>query len=460
MGDEFLYKQGNKDMQMNSLVNQDILLDQSKDDDFRDFHHIFIRFTNLFNEQKYDYFVETMRELANLIFQRESQFIFFDTQSPSILQIFFQQCADVLQQSPDEIKETIFLHFHELIKNKSFSQSFANFKGDLMLINYYQKISENANNLIIDILMFMKLSPHFPIHIFKDYFMNNKNDVRFTTLFTKSMDQSANINLLFDEFVTFPPPQMHDAKTFELFCYVIISFFQHSLDEQLFVKSNYFDNILFLQSDFCDQDIILFLQLTDRLSDHAEILSKIQPNLLFSLFLYNNNKKINVLVMNIICSILKKNVKMPSQEFIQKYVNEAVISVVMKNLDYESFVVRAKSLMFLNNLIVESNDSIFPLLFKYHNKNNKDFIEVISDIIIDLLSSDEMVIVFALELAYYIFIYLHKQDNQSDLLRLVNIWVTIGIYDKMQCLALSKDKFSNDAQIIFDKIKKVVESHL
>lgn len=242
MGDEFLYKQGNKDMQMNSLVNQDILLDQSKDDDFRDFHHIFIRFTNLFNEQKYDYFVETMRELANLIFQRESQFIFFDTQSPSILQIFFQQCADVLQQSPDEIKETIFLHFHELIKNKSFSQSFANFKGDLMLINYYQKISENANNLIIDILMFMKLSPHFPIHIFKDYFMNNKNDVRFTTLFTKSMDQSANINLLFDEFVTFPPPQMHDAKTFELFCYVIISFFQHSLDEQLFVKSNYFED--------------------------------------------------------------------------------------------------------------------------------------------------------------------------------------------------------------------------
>lgn len=334
-----------------------------------------------------------------------------------------------------------------MIKNISFSNSFSDFKGDLILVNFYRNISSNVDKYILDILYKMKLSSEFPISTFREYFQFNINNFEFILLFINCMDKSLDINALFQEFVLFPPPQM---QSFSLICKVIISFFQHSLSEQIFVESHYYDLVFnCFQSDMSDENIGLFLQITARLLDYDEILSKINPVLLFSLLKFKKNKSIIVPAMIIIYSLIKKEENIDSSDFMDRYIDEATVLVLIDNLQNEAFTIRIRSLCLLNLFIDKSYFKVLQYIFQL----DEHFMEVISQIILDFLSADDsQIIISALELAHYIFTYIQRTDN-SKLIKLLSIWQENGICSISQEFVENECEIKEHAKILNDKIK-------
>lgn len=438
------YKQGIETMQVIEPDFEKLPILESEENFFL---QLFSDFTSAFEKNEVDTFIELLKKLCHMIFENQSDFNNFTLNSTNLLIIFFNQCFETLDNINDEGKEAIIFYFKEMIKNISFSNSFSDFKGDLILVNFYRNISENVDKYILDILYKMKLSSEFPISTFREYFQFNINNFEFIMLFLNCMDKSLDINALFQEFVMFPPPQM---QSFSLICKVIISFFQHSLSEQIFVESHYYDLIFnCFQSDMSDENIGLFLQITARLLDYDEILSQINPILLFSLLKFKKSKSIIVPAMIIIYSLIKKEENMDSSDFMDKYIDETIILVLMDNLQNESFLIRIRSLCLLNLFIDKSNFKILQHMFQL----DKQFMEIISQTILDFLSADDnQIIISALELAHSIFTYIQRTDN-SNLIKLLSIWQENGICSINQDFIENECEITDHARILNDKIK-------
>lgn len=448
---EIDYKQGIETHQFDMLDNGELLKCESEVKGIKCYQQIFADFTNEFQSKQTDTYIELLSKLCHIIFENQSDFNMFIKKSTNSLLIFFQQCSKVLDVVSNKDKEIILLNFKEMINNISFSTMFSDFKGDLMLVDLYQKISENVDECILEILYKMKLSSEFPISIFKDHFINDINNFKFILLFINHMDNSQDVNALFQEFVQFPPPQ---TQSFPLYCKTIIYFFQHSLDEQVFVESNYYDLICSkLDSNLSDEYIGLFLQITARLLNYDEILKKTHPDLLFFLLKTKKSKSILVPVM----TIIEREINMNSSEFIDEFIDEKVIFVLFNNLQNEIFTIRVRSMCLLNLLIEKSNHDIFPLLFE----QEEHFLEIITNIIMDLLSADvDDIITSTLELAYRVFIYIQKPKNIELMRDLLILWNKYKIDEIIQNFAISDSKIAEHAQILNQLIKNTEESYI
>ena len=446
------YKRRNEMKQLNSECLKLISEPESNESEFLFFQQIFSDLTTEFKENRIQAFIEIISNLNKEIFDNQERFDIFNMKSSDSLLFFLQQCSDFLDFINDKDKEAIVFYFNEMILNMSFANSFSNFKGDLMLIDLYQSISNNVDKYILNILSNMKISPEFPITIFKDYFNDHPNYFDFLILFNNCMDKSEDINSLFQEFILFPPPQ---KKSFSLFCQTIINFFQHSLDLDIFVESNYYDNIdSLIQSDLFDQDISYYLQITARLVNYDEILSKTHPDFLFLYLKIKKNKSIVVPIMIIIYHLIEREIFENSSSFIDEYFDESIILILLENLQNDIFAIRIKSIFLLNSIIVKSNYHIFQLLLKCQCFDQvSDFINEISQIIHDFLSSDiEELVVSSLQLAYHVFIYFQKPENSELILQLLNIWKENGIYYIIEEFVTYEDNVAEQAQILYQKI--------
>ncbi|OHS94271.1 hypothetical protein TRFO_39539 [Tritrichomonas foetus] len=354
---------------------------------------------------------------------------------------FIQQIIELIQKTQIKGQESILSLLTKMIDIEHFSVAFSSNCGDMDLLPFFQTISPYADDSILNIFCKMHLNKNFPIDSFLSYFSNNRNDYRYLAIIMNCMNNCEDINFLFNLFLQFPPVT---RQTFNLFCRTIISFFQHFLDEKIFVDSHFYESL----SEIVDptlsiQDLAFYLQITARLSSYPKILDSLNlhPNFIIYLFLNSKQKSIIVPIITIISAILSHHnnkYNNDNSNFLTILIKGGIIEKLISNISESEFVIRVKSLALLNSILKMSDKSLIGTILMHPT----------GQLIAELLSSDNEILESILQFIHHILCYAADSSLMNDLIK---EWTFYHIEETLLQIGLSDESNNSENALILGK---------